>query len=149
MMTSTPLAFTKLSAAPTSGPSWRRWLIVTISLLGGGCWAQTPSSLGTLFFNAKERAAIVTSRNVPSDQAPVPTLMMLSGVVTRSNGKSTAWINGQALRDGESPMPGMPLVIGHGVVKLNKHSLRTGETLDLTSQQRTDILPAQAVTRKP
>ena len=139
---------TALNSRPFGRP-WSRCLLVPLSWVAATGLAQTPESVGTLFFNAKERDAIVAGRNASTDQAPLPTVMSLSGVVTRSNGKSTAWINGQAVREGESPMPGVPLVIGHGVVKVNKHSLRIGESLDLTSQQRTDILPAQAVTRKP
>ena len=151
MMASLCTASTQLITTLNNRPLGRplgRCLLVGIGLVAANCLAQTPGALGTLFFNAKERDAIVASRNAPTDQTPMPTLMSLSGVVTRSNGKSTAWINGQAIRDGEAPIAGVPLVIGHGGVKVNKHSLGIGETLDLTSQQRTDILPGLSVTRR-
>ena len=151
MMASTRTTPNELMSPLSNRPCGRHWgrcALASVSLVAGNCLAQAPGAVGTLFFDAKERDAIVASRNAPTDQAPLPTLMSLSGLVTRSNGKSTAWINGQAVRDGEAPIGGVPLVIGNGVVKVNKHSLRIGETLDLASQARTDTLADKAVTRR-
>lgn len=131
------------------GQRWCRWSVAVLIWFGGACSAQPiGGALGPLFFTPAERQAIAASRNKPQDQAAASTVISLSGVVTRSGGKSTAWINGQPMREGEAPLPGMPLSIGHGQIKVHKHSLRIGETLDLTTLQRTDILSPDSVTRQ-
>jgi len=75
-----------------------------------------------------------------------PSTVTLSGVLFRSGGKGTAWINGQAVADGQSPYPGMPVTIRPGHIGIRKQVVRPGETLDLTDNQRVDMLAAGAVT---
>jgi len=110
--------------------------------------AQSNDPLGPLFFNPAERRAIVQERTGPAEQEKPPSTVTLSGVLFRSGGKGTAWINGQAVADGQSPYPGMPVTIRPGHISIRKQVVRPGETLDLTDNQRVDMLAAGAVTRR-
>ena len=120
-----------------------------VASLGAGAQAQPTEALGTLFFNAAERRAIVQARTVPSGPPPSPTLLSLSGMVVRQGGNSTVWINGQALAEGAAPVPGASMTVAPRHITVNKLVLRPGDTLDLTNRQGVDMLPPGSVTRRP
>ncbi|GDX58087.1 hypothetical protein LBMAG30_22500 [Comamonadaceae bacterium] len=111
--------------------------------------AQPADALGTLFFSGAERRAIVQARTSPSEQPAAPTLLSLSGMVVRKGGKSTVWINGQALAEGAAPVPGASMAVAPRHITVNKLVLRPGETLDLTNRQSIDLLTPGSVTRRP
>ena len=110
--------------------------------------AQSYENLGPLFFNAAERRAIVQERVGPAEQEKPPSIVTLSGVLVRSGGKGTAWINGQAVPEGYSPFPGMPVTIRPGHISIKNQAVRPGEMLDLTNSHRVDTLAAGSVTRR-
>lgn len=116
---------------------------------GATVQAQPTEALGTLFFNAAERRAIVQARTVPSGPPPAPTLLSLSGMVVRKGGNSTVWINGQALAEGSAPVPGASMTVAPRHITVNKLVLRPGDTLDLTKRQGVDMLPPGSVTHRP
>ena len=104
-----------------SKPAWS-WVVhaysilffsVSLCLCGSGFAApSTPDSLGRLFFTPAQRAQLeaARARNVTpsggpgqqtsSDSAPAP--LRYDGVVIRSDGKTTRWIDGRAQRDGSA-----------------------------------------------
>lgn len=64
---------------------------------------NTGSDLGRLFFTPERRQQLDRQRELKIEEKPpaaAPTLT-IDGVVTRSSGKRTVWINGTALNDGE------------------------------------------------
>lgn len=95
--------------------------------------------LGRLFFTPEQRALLdLARRTQPSaSQAALESYegVTLSGVVTRSDGKRTVWINGQPQTIGEGVTTGrspasasIPLPGGEGKIRL-----KVGQTLDPTS----------------
>lgn len=110
-------------------------LILTLALWLGVCNA---SPLGTLFYSAAERSAIVSRRSGESS-APTSHSVSVSGIVRRQGGLSTVWLNDEALN--LKPY-------SNNEVLIEGQRVRVGETLDTSTQRLTDVLPAGAVTRK-
>ena len=102
---------------------------------------QPLPSLGTLFYTPTQRLEIVRTRQ-HSEGMESSTSTQLQGVVLRSNGKSTVWVNGKALAEGA---PQTPKTRGVDAVVDGKR-LRVGESLDTLSGARTDIVAPGAVT---
>ncbi len=103
--------------------------------------------LGTLFFSQPEREAIVKARFGIVDEES-PSIVRLTGIVKRSGGKSTAWINGQAVPEGQSEAPGVKTTISTSSVTVDGQRVRVGEALDTNTRQRADIVSPGAVTSK-
>lgn len=106
--------------------------------------------LGTLFYSPVERAAIVAARRgETSGVVTQGTFVTVSGLVKRGRQKSTAWINGQTVTEGQSvPAAGIP-AIGAKSVTIDGQDVRVRETLDLESGARSDALPQGAVSVRP
>ena len=98
-------------------------------------------TLGRLFYTAKERASLDANVRSSSAQAkkpiPIPPSMTLNGVVTRSDGEQTVWIDGRAYHRTESG--GLQVTTRSndpGVVEIkvpgvpNRRSVRVGQRLD-------------------
>lgn len=73
-----------------------RCLLVGIALLGGSQVQAEP--LGRLFLTPERRAVLERQRqlNIQTAQTLAGNVMSLDGVVTRSSGKTTVWINQHA-----------------------------------------------------
>ena len=99
-----------------------------------------------MFFSPAERAAIVVARRSEQPGAiSSGTAVSVTGLVKRGGQKSTAWINGQTVAEGQGiPAAGVP-VISNNSVTIDGQSVRVRETLDLESGARTDALPQGAV----
>ena len=71
--------------------------------------AQPPRELGRLFFTPERRATLDRQRtfNVQETQALQGTTMSLDGIVHRSSGKSTVWVNRQAQTEHEASRTGV------------------------------------------
>ena len=124
-----------------------RMLALSLLLLPVTAGAQTSQErLGTLFFSPAERAAIVVARRSEQPGAiSSGTAVSVTGLVKRGGQKSTAWINGQTVAEGQGiPAAGVP-VISNNSVTIDGQSVRVRETLDLESGARTDALPQGAV----
>ena len=72
-------------------------------LIASSAWhvhaeSTLPSPLGRLFFTPEKRLALERQRlsNIQETQTLEGATMSLDGVVQRSSGKSTVWINGRA-----------------------------------------------------
>lgn len=120
--------------------------------------SQSEAPLGTLFYTAAERNAIVRARQgqgnigaTPEATAatvPINPFMTINGVVKRKSGNSTVWINGQAVQEGQSMTPVTRLTPTDRGVTLDGKPVSVGETLDLTTHERSDIVAPGAVTIK-
>jgi hypothetical protein len=75
--------------------------------------AADAPELGRLFFTPERRIALERQRtyNVQEAQTLQGTTMSLDGVVYRSSGKATVWINRQAQNEGESTRTGVSAVV--------------------------------------
>jgi hypothetical protein len=111
--------------------------------------SQSPDNLGTLFYSSSERAAVQKARLGEVDAPSANALFSVDGVVKRAGGKSTVWINGRAIPEGQSPFP-TPLrfAINAGAITVKGTRVRIGETVNLDNLQRTDfIAPGSLISR--
>lgn len=101
---------------------------------------RSETQVGTLFYSATERRHIDQARSGdPTDAAPA--LVYVNGIVKRRGGLGSAWINGQPVAENQ-PVPainGAATISGAGIM-VNGQPLRVGETLNLTTQQRSDVV---------
>ncbi len=124
-----------------------RGLVLSLFLLPAFAGAQTSQErLGTLFFSPAERAAIVVARRGEQPGAiSSGTAVSVTGLVKRGGQKSTAWINGQTVTEGQAvPAAGIPVISARGV-RIDGQDVRVRETLDIDSGARSDALPQGAV----
>lgn len=108
--------------------------------------AADAPELGRLFFTPEKRATLERQRtlNVQAAQALQGTTMSLDGVVYRSSGKATVWINHQPQTEGESARTGVNAVIspkspGSAVLAPGEEApakLRVGETMNRATGER-------------
>ena len=66
--------------------------------------ASTTAELGRLFFTPERRRELDRQREFKTEDKPAPAsepTLTIDGVVTRSSGKRTVWINGTAHNDGQ------------------------------------------------
>jgi hypothetical protein len=108
--------------------------------------------LGRLFFTPEQRAALDARRKarVPDKPAAVPQaespVTRINGAVRRSGGKSTVWVNGEAIQEGaadgakitgrERGAGRVTLPTGEGA----QRDLRVGESLDRGSGEVKDVI---------
>ena len=111
--------------------------------------------LGRLFFTPEQRAALDARRKArvpdkPAAAAQVESpITRINGAVQRGGGKSTVWVNGEAVPEsapsGSSPLV-TPRAAGGGRVTLpagegvRRYDLRVGESLDRGSGEVRDVL---------
>lgn len=111
---------------------------------------QSGERLGTLLYSVAERSAITRTRLGQAEAAPADNLMTVNGVVKRHGGNSTVWINGQAVNEGQSLPPTNRTAISSTGATLDGQRVQVGETLERSTQARTDIVSPGAVsTRSP
>ena len=130
---------------------WARRQLGALALLGvltaPSCAQDATPALGRLFFTAEQRQMLDRQRqlNIKEAVAADPTLT-IDGVVTRSSGKRTVWINGVA----QSAAPGGVAVVsperddpGQVVVQASDGKpvkARVGDNVDRHSGEATDLL---------
>ena len=126
-------------------------------LLGAaGAEAQ---ELGRLFFTPEQRAALDARRKARVPDKPAAAAQVeqpqtrVDGAVRRSGGKSTVWVNGEAIP--ENPKADGARVQQKGSVSIplgegaQRYELRVGETLDRGSGEVRDVVGRDAVKVKP
>jgi hypothetical protein len=89
--------------------------LLSLTLLAPAFAADAPE-LGRLFFTPERRSTLERQRtlNVQEAQSLQGTSMSLDGVVYRSSGKATVWVNNQAQTEGESSRTGVTATISPG-----------------------------------
>ncbi|MBU3898052.1 MAG: hypothetical protein KJ614_03850 [Gammaproteobacteria bacterium] len=125
--------------------------MLAASVLASEVTVQPGERLGTLFYSPAERAVITRARQglgqgQAESAAPISSLVTVNGVVKRQDGNSTAWVNGQAVQDGLSAPPANRVTSTGRGANLDGRPVRVGETLDLSTLERTDIVAPGAVT---
>lgn len=106
--------------------------------------APPAEQLGTLFYSPAERAAITSGREEKGG-AVIPASLKLGGIVKRETGKGTVWLNNQPLNEGQSvPLASTPSITATGI-HIDGKAVRVGETVNLVTGERSDILPPGAV----
>jgi len=139
-------------------------LIVLFALVGATApvAAQPANPPGRLFFTPDQRASLdraraqraratLSTENPEQDAAPVSQTIIYGGVVRRSDGKSTAWLNNQPVNDRE-PFGGA--IVGRvrpdGSVTLQVP--QSGRSVSLKPGQSVELLSGaieEAYLRKP
>lgn len=91
---------------------WIMAALLGLTLLAPARAADAPE-LGRLFFTPERRIALERQRthNVQEAQALQGTTMSLDGVVYRSSGKTTVWINRQSQNENEAVRTGVHAVL--------------------------------------
>jgi len=118
--------------------------------------------LGRLFFTPEQRAALDARRKarVPDKPAATPQaespVTRVNGVVQRSGGKSTVWVNGEAIPDSpQAGAQGAPRPAGAGRVSVplgdgaKGLDMRVGESLNRGSGEVSDIVGKDEVKVSP
>lgn len=149
-------------ASPKSVELTPRWLVrlrLALALMAGlgspAPWAAEVAAaqgarLGTLFYSVAERQNIVRARagDEPGDSPEAAQEISVNGIVKRQGKNSTAWVNGQPVREGEAFTPAQPLTITPGGIQLDGKNVKVGEKLDLVTRERTDVVPPGALTTR-
>lgn len=120
-------------------------------LLAAFAPAAPAQELGRLFFTPEQRAALDARRKArlpdrPAQAAPSPTTR-IDGHVKRSGGKSTVWVDGEAVPEGTQP-EGLRLRRGEDPSRVTvilgedgrRRELRVGETLDRATGEVKDVI---------
>ena len=124
-----------------------RFLAFLLLLLANSAEAQ---ELGRLFFTPEQRAALDARRKARVPDRPAVTTVSpttrLDGYVKRSGGRSTVFVNGDAMLEGTADAPvvdperrggRVPVPAGEGGQRVE---LRPGEVLDRSTGQVRDVL---------
>lgn len=140
-------------------------LVLTVPLV-----AQAAEPLGRLFFTPEQRAQLDTLRikKVVASQTkdePAPEIVTFSGIVRRSDGKATVWVNNKALSEselrgeesisGRISRDGQILLQGPAAAGVGKMQLKVGQSAELLSGRVAEssstlqTAPTQAIKPKP
>jgi len=124
-------------------------LALLLALLPAG--AASAQELGRLFFTPEQRAALDARRaarlpDKPAAVAESPTTRV-DGYVKRSSGKSTVWVDGEAMPDGLQ-IEGLRVQRGNDPTRVTvtvgedgrRVVLRIGETLDRATGEVKDVI---------
>ena len=148
------------------GPSPRKtssqvagWLCA-FALLAALCpAASADEELGRLFFTPERRQILDRQRqfNIQEKQEiPVDPTLTINGVVTRSSGKRTVWLNGVAQNDNEKPS-GVTIIPnrkapGQVIVQpsdAQAGSASVGDTVNRNTGETSDLLDGGQISIKP
>jgi hypothetical protein len=123
--------------------------LLGLTVLAPACAADS-LALGRLFFTPERRIALERQRthNVQEAQALQGTTMSLDGVVYRSSGKSTVWINRQSQNENEAVRTGVHAVIspqnpGRALIAPGEEKpaqLKVGEAMNRATGERDNRL---------
>ena len=128
----------------------RRAIRITFGLAGLAAFmpanAADTLELGRLFFTPDRRIALERQRtfNVQEAQTLQGTTMSLDGVVYRSSGKATVWINRQAQTENDSSRTGVSAAVAPGAPGSARLApgeeaptqLKVGETINRATGER-------------
>lgn len=141
--------------SPTSIVSWLVGLVSLVVLVPAHAADAPDAELGRLFFTPERRAVLERQRmlNVQEAQTLKGTTMSLDGVVVRSSGKATVWINHQAQTESESARTGVSARVSSGkpgsaVLTPGEETparLKVGEAMNRASGERNTRLGGGSV----
>ena len=134
---------------------------ILIAILGAlPVRAAEPATLGRLFFSPERRVALERQRthNVQQVQALQGATMSLDGVVYRSSGKTTVWINQHAQNENDAKRTGVSATLsprnpGRALIAPGEDTpaqLKVGEAVNrATGERNTRLGGGQVVTPMP
>lgn len=135
-------------------PARMRSTLVGWLLLAAACTANA-EELGRLFFTPERRATLDRQRalNIQEARTLQGNTMSLDGIVYRSGGRATVWINNQAQAAGDSSRTGVSAVVssktpGSAVLAPGEEApaqLKVGETVNRATGKRNTRLGGGAV----
>ena len=113
-------------------------------LAAPSCAQDATPALGRLFFTAEQRQMLDRQRQLDVKEAVAadPTLT-IDGVVTRSSGQRTVWINGVAVASPRRDDPAQVVVQAAGAKPVKA---RVGDSVDRQSGEATDLLGGGSIT---
>jgi hypothetical protein len=124
-------------------------LAVALSLAPLASYAAEP--LGRLFYTPAQRAQLDAARSQksraapaaePEEPPPLPEVVTYDGVVRRSDGRTTVWINNRAINDGKAPPGGAPVTsrlrpdgsVSLGITQSDRSvNLKVGQSVEIVS----------------
>ena len=126
---------------------------VALALLAGKAAAE---SLDRLFFTPERRAALELQRqmNVQEAQTLEGATMSLDGMVVRSSGRNTVWVNRRPQSE-RSPSTGVTAMVqpgGKAVVTPGEETpaeLKVGESINRATREKNDGLGGGRIVAKP
>jgi endonuclease YncB( thermonuclease family) len=124
--------------------------LLLLALLAPG--AAGAQELGRLFFTPEQRAALDARRKarIPDKPAAVPQAALpvtrVNGAVHRADGRSTVWVNGEAIP--ELPQGDAPRVAPRDAARVTvpgaessqRYDLRVGQSVDRASGEVRDVI---------
>ena len=136
--------------------------MIFISLAWGSSLGAFPaafaqeSDLGRLFFTPEQRSIIVRARTQdvkevtntpPENLSPQPSMISLNGLVIRSHGPPTLWINGRLVEPGQDPVTNLLRVEGRTVQVAPQTHLKVGQAMshDAASSTVIDLIEPGSV----
>lgn len=142
----------------------RRLLVLLLGAAFCGAWAGAAAQeLGRLFFTPEQRQALDERRKARIPDRPAAVIVesittRINGQVIRSGGRSTVFVNGEAIPEGadvsgtnvvpgRADPSGVSIVEGENDERLHLR-LRVGETLDRGSGEVRDLIGEGSVTVK-
>jgi len=111
--------------------------------------ADADEVLGRLFFAPERRQQLDRQRelNVPDRQLPADSMLTIDGLVVRSSGRRTAWVNASPHNEDEAwsdvsvtPQRGEPGRVWFEANDAPTVRARVGETINRSSGEATDLL---------
>ena len=118
---------------------------------------ESSQPLGRLFFTPERRQILDRQRQLniqEKQEVPEDPTLTINGVVTRSSGKRTVWINGvsQNENDNSTGVVVIPNKKDPGKVTVQSNespsaNAKVGDTVNRTSGESTDILNGGSITR--
>ncbi|NIO40163.1 MAG: hypothetical protein GTO41_08195 [Burkholderiales bacterium] len=119
-------------------------ILILSALHAPGVALANDEALGRLFYTARQRASLdanirVITRKV-EEPTPIPPSVILNGIVTRSDGERTVWIDGRAYHrtdTGDFEVMTRPTDPGAAEIKVQgvprRQPVRVGQRLDPAS----------------
>lgn len=134
----------------------RRICLLVLLALSAAPVARADEALGRLFFTPEKRAALDRERQLRVRQVErIEGAISLDGVVKRSSGRNTVWINSRP-HDVAQSQQGISVTIGSdatdATLRVGEESpatLRVGEALDRDTGERHDGLRGGRLAPKP
>lgn len=143
-----------------SKPLSRYKLLIAVLLSGVlSPAASAEEALGRLFFTPERRQALDRQRQLNIQdvkQVNEDPALTINGMVTRSSGKSTSWVNGAAQNENE--MSGSAVVVPRGNDagkvevqggELPTATARVGETVNRNTGEAADLLGGGQISIRP
>ena len=142
MTFSSPARFAALCLLASFNPAWPQSATPAPQAV--------PATIQRLFFSAEKRATLDRQRtqNLQQIRSLQGATLNLDGMVQRSSGKSTVWINGQPQNENEAARNGVQVTLsptkpGHAQIAPGDEAptaLKVGETINRATGERNNRL---------